>query len=125
MYLYINGDKLSNYIIFSRALGLTLTKMFGSCYSVDVKKVPLLGQVKYAQASLVMHPTKRMKLNILVVYIPTSYVMLLSRIFFKDMGGEIKMDWSHAIVLVGNKKIKLEPKKKEKFIVLKFEDPKA
>lgn len=41
------------------------------------------------------------------------------------MGGEIKIYWSHAIILLGNKKINLEPEEKGKFIVLKSDDPKA
>ena len=54
------------------------------------------------------HPTKRLKLTMLVVDIPTLYGMLLSRNFCRDMGGEIKLDWSHAIIPIGDKKIKLE-----------------
>lgn len=81
--------------------------------------------MKYAQVALVNNPTKRMKLTILVVDIPTRYDMLFSRIFYRDMGGEIKIDWSHAIIPMGNNKIKLEPKEKEKFMILNFDDPKA
>lgn len=58
--LYFNGHKLSNCIIdfgasdnvmpstVAEALGLTLTKTFGKCYSMDSKQVPLLGQIKDA-----------------------------------------------------------------------------
>lgn len=109
----------------ARSLELTLTKTFGHCYSMDATQVPLLGQVKDAQVALAIHPAKRMKLTILVADILAHCGMLLSRSFCKDMGGEIKMDWSHAIILVGTKKIKLEPEEKAKFTVMKFDDPKA
>lgn len=92
---------------------------------MDVNKVPLLGQVKDAQVALVAYLVKRMKQTILVVDIPAIYGMLLDRTFCRDMGGEIKMDWSHGIIPMGNKKIKMEPKEKAKFIVLNTNDPKA
>lgn len=56
--LLINGYKLSNCVIdfeasynvmpskFANALGLNLTKTFGKCFSMDNKKVPLIGQIK-------------------------------------------------------------------------------
>lgn len=61
--LFINGYKLNNYIIdlgasnnimpstVAKALGLTLTKTFGKCFSMDSKQIPLLGQTKDAQVS--------------------------------------------------------------------------
>ena len=66
-----------------------------------------------------------MKLTIQVANIPVSYGMLLSRIFCRDMGGEIKLDWSHVIIPVGNKKIKLEPESKNKYTIFPSNDPKA
>ena len=135
--LFINGNKLSNYIINSCALdnvmpitishviGLYLTKTFRCCYSMDAKKVPLIDQVKYFQVALVSHPTKIFNLVILVADISASYDMLLSRSFFKYVEGEIKIDWSYVIIHVGDKKIKLDPKEKAKFIVTKSDNPKA
>ena len=66
-----------------------------------------------------------MKLTILVADIPASYGMLLSRTFCKDMGGEIKMDWSKTYIPVRKKKIKMEPKTKNKYIVIPSDNPKA
>ena len=66
-----------------------------------------------------------MKLTILVADIYASYGMLVSRIFCRDMGDEIKLDWSQYIIPIGNKKIKLEPKEKANFTMMKFDDPKA
>lgn len=135
--LFINGNRLSNCIIDSRAfdnvmpasvakaLRLPLTKTFGRCYSMDAKQVPLLGQIKDAQVALATYPSKRLKLTILVANIPASYGMLLSRSFCKDMGGEIKLDWSSATVQVGDKKVKLELEEKAKLTVLKSDDPRS
>jgi hypothetical protein len=135
--LYINRRKLSNCIIdigasdnvmpfpIAKALGLTLTKVHGRCYSMDAKKVSLLGKIKDAQVALASHPKKILLLTILVVDIPASYSLLLSRSFCRDLGGKIKLDWSQAIIPIGSKKVKLGPDKKEKFTVLKLDDPKA
>ena len=76
----------------AKALDLPLTKTFGKCYSMDSKQVPLIGQIKHAQVSLVEFPQKRIKLTILVADIPTFYGVLLSRTFYRDLGGEVKMD---------------------------------
>ena len=51
---------------------------------------------------------KRLKLTILVADILASYGALLSRTFCKDMGREIKMDWSEAYIPMGKKRIKIE-----------------
>lgn len=58
-------------------------------------------------------PRKRLKLIIIVVNIPVSYGMLLSQTFCKDMGKEIKMDWSEAIIPMEKRKVRLEPELKE------------
>lgn len=81
--------------------------------------------MKDAQVALATHPTKKIKLTILVANIMAGCGMILSIFFYREMGGDIKMHWSCAIIPVGNKKIKLEPKEKEKFIVLEFDDPKV
>lgn len=70
-------------------------------------------------------PNKRVRLAILVVDILVSYRMLLSRTFCKDLRGEIKMDWSEAIIPLGNQKIKLEPEPKNKYTVFPLDNPKA
>lgn len=87
----------------ARAIGLTLTKTYGHCYSMDGKQVLLMGQVKHAQAILVAYPDKHLKLTILVADILASNGMLLSRTFYKDLG-DIKMDWSEAMIPVGKRK---------------------
>ena len=135
--LYIAGCKLSNCIIDSgasdnvmpskvaNALGVSLNKPSRKLYSTEVKQVPLVSQLKDAQVALAAHPEKNLKLNILVADIPTSYGMLLSRIFCKDLGGEIKMDMSHALIPIGDKMVKLNLEPKAKYTVLKSDDPRA
>ena len=109
----------------AKALGLNLTKVHGRCYSMDAKWVPLHGKIKDAQVALASHPEKKLLFTILVVDILASYGLLLSRSFYWDLGGEIKLDWSQVVIPIRNEKVKLEPKEKANFIVLKLDDPKA
>lgn len=108
-----------------KALGLTLTKVHGRCYSMDTKQVPFLGKIKDAQVALASHLEKKLLLTILVADILASYGLLLSRIFCRDLEGEIKLNWSQVVIPIGSKKVKLEPEEIVKFIVLKSDDPKA
>lgn len=103
----------------AKALDLTLTKVHGRFYSMDAKQVPLLGKIKDAQVALATHSKKKLLLTILVVYILASYGLLLRRIFCRDLGGKIKLDWFQVVIHIGSKKVKLEPEEKDKFIVLK------
>ena len=92
---------------------------------MGAKQVPLLSQIKDAQVALVAHLEKRLLLTILVIDILASYRLLLSWSFYRDLGGEIKLYWSQAVIPIGNKKVKLEPEEKAKFTVLESDDPKA
>lgn len=135
--LFINGHKLSNCIIdfgtldnimpstVAKDFSLSFTKIFGRFYSMDSKQIPLHGQIKDVQVALATHPSKRVKLTILVANIPANYGMLLSRTFCKDLGGEIKMDWSRANILVGKQKVVLQPETKAQFTVFPSDDPKS
>ena len=92
---------------------------------MDAKQVPLLGKIKDTEVALASHLENKLLLTILVADILASYELLLSRSFCRDLGGEIKLGWSQLVIPIGNKKVKLEPREKVKFIVLKSDDPKA
>ena len=51
--------------------------------------------------------------------------MPLRRSLIKDLDGEIKMDMSHALIPVGDKRVKINLEPKAKYIVLKSDDPRA
>lgn len=101
----------------TKALGLKIKYSHRSFYSIDASQVLNIGKIKDAQIALVLHPKKRIKLTILVVDIPRRYEILLSSIFCKDLGGEIKMDWSYATILVDGNKFILQAKSNVTFIV--------
>ncbi|KAH9318838.1 hypothetical protein KI387_020607, partial [Taxus chinensis] len=109
----------------AHALGLTITHTYGYFYSMESKEVPLVGRIKYAQVDFATLPKKKVLATILVADIPPSYGMLLSMNFYKYVGGEILMDWSHALIPVNGKMKKLFPEKQYEFIVQKPDDPKV
>ena len=51
--------------------------------------------------------------------------MPLRRSLIKDLDGKIKMDMSHALIPVGDKRVKLNLEPKAIYIVLKLDDPRA
>ena len=108
----------------AKALGITLTNVHGRCYSIDAKQVPLLGHIKDAQVALVSHLEKKLLLTILIMNVLTSYVLLISKSFCQDLGGEIKLDFSQAVIPIGSKKVKLKPKENVKITILTLGDPK-
>ena len=89
--LLINAFKLGNCIIYFGAsdnvtptkviiaLGLTFTKSFDNCYSLENKQVPPKGQIQDAQFAFVSFPNKKSKMTILVANVPISYGMSLAR----------------------------------------------
>ncbi|KAH9313222.1 hypothetical protein KI387_028257, partial [Taxus chinensis] len=83
--LLIKGFQLNNCIIdfgasdnvipgkVANALGLTLTPVNDTCYSMESKQVPLVGRIKDARVALADYPDKKILLTILVVDIPASF----------------------------------------------------
>lgn len=75
-------------------LDIPMDKTFKKYYAMDSKQVQLIGRIKDAQVSLAELLDKHVKLTILVTNFLARYRMLLSKFFYKYLGGEIKLDWS-------------------------------
>ncbi|MFS6749778.1 hypothetical protein [Staphylococcus aureus] len=56
---------------------------------MEVKEVPLVGKIKYAQMRFAACPNKKVMTSNLIANIPPRYDMLLSISFCKERGGEI------------------------------------
>lgn len=127
--LVMNGFKLSNRVIDSGALDnvipskvgqclrIKFNQIFGNCYSMENKQVPLVGKVKDAQFAFVYFPKKWIKMTILVSDVLASHRILLGHNFYKDVGGEINMDMSQSNILVKGVMKKLLPERETKHIV--------
>lgn len=135
--LYMGGYKLNNCIIdlgasdnvmplqIMNSLGLSCMKNHDKCYSLESKSVPLVGQLKDVQVRLESFLEKKIMMTILIAGIPISYGMLLRKSFYKDLRGEIQLDWSYVTTPLKKGSFKLEPKAKLRFTVVKYQDPQA
>lgn len=109
----------------ANSLGLTLTKTFGRCFSMDNKQVPLIDQIKDAQFTFASLPEKKIKMTVLVDDVLASYGLLLGRNLCRDVGGELNMDMTKARIPVKGVIQKLLPEKESKYTVVKFDDQRA
>ena len=92
---------------------------------MEGKQLLLIGYLKDSLVALAARLVKKLKLNILVVDIPSIYGMSLRRSLCKYIDGGIKMDMSHALIPIGDKRVKLNLEPKDIYIVLKLDDPRA
>ena len=87
--------------------------------------MPLKGQIKDAQFSFASILDKKIRINVLVSDVPTSYGMLLGCNFYKDVGGELNMDMTEVRIPVKGVVQKLYPERETKYVVVKSNDPHA
>jgi hypothetical protein len=110
--LNIHDKVLHNFLMDSRAshnlmpktamdeLGLEITKTYIDLYSFDSRKVKCLGVIKDLVVTLLQFPMKSVVMDIVVVYVPPKFGMLLSRSWIKILGGTLHMDLTYATILV-------------------------
>jgi len=58
-----------------------------------------MGELKYVLIISASDPSIHQVVDIYVVDIPESYVMLLNRDWFSQLGGYFATDWSHLLIL--------------------------
>jgi hypothetical protein len=81
-------------------LGLEITKTYHDLYSFDYRKVKCLGVIKEPIVTLFQFPMKIVVMDIVVVYVPPKFWILLSRSWIKRLGGNLQMDLSYATITV-------------------------
>jgi hypothetical protein len=89
--LFVHDHLLHNLMLDSRAsdnlipkiimekLDLEITRPYQDLYSFDSKKVKCLGMIKDLVVNLAQVPVKSILMDVVIVDVPTKYVMLLSR----------------------------------------------
>jgi hypothetical protein len=87
-------------------LGLEVTKPYHDLFSFDSRKVRCLGLIKYLVINLAQLPMRSMVMDVVVVYIPPKFRLLLSHPWRKRLGGTLQMDLSYATILVFGGEIK-------------------
>ena len=81
-------------------LGLEITKAYHDLYSFDSRKVKCLGVTKDLVVTLFQLPMKTIVMDIVFVYVPPKFWMLLFRSWIKRLGGTLQMDLSYAKIPV-------------------------
>jgi hypothetical protein len=110
--LNIHDKVLHNYLMDSGAshnlitknfmdeIGLEITKTYHDLYSFDSRKVKCLGVIKDMVVTLFQLPMKSVVVDIVVVYVPPKFWMLLSRSWIKRLGETLQMDLSYVTIPV-------------------------
>jgi hypothetical protein len=79
-------------------LGLKIAKTYHDLYSFDARKVKCDGLIKYMVVTVAQLHVKSIMMDVVVVYVPANYGMLLSKIWERNFGGTMKMDMTYATV---------------------------
>jgi hypothetical protein len=70
-------------------LTLDITRQYKDLYSFDSRKVQCLGMIKDLVVNLSQIPNKRIMMDIIVVDVPISYGMILSKSWGEKLGGTL------------------------------------
>ena len=81
-------------------LNLDITRPYKDLFSFDSSQVKCLGLIKDLCITLVEYPTKSILMDIVVVYIPPKYGMLLTRSWGAKLQGYLQLDMSYATIFV-------------------------
>ncbi len=79
-------------------LGLEITKSYHDLFSFDYRKIKCLGLIKDLVISLSYFPMRSMVMEIVVVDVPTKFVLILSKAWIKNLGRTLQMDISYSTV---------------------------
>ena len=81
-------------------LDLEITMKHKDLYTFDSKQAKCVGVIKDLVVSLTQLPMKSLVMDIIVADIPPHFCMLLSRSWFRKLGGTLQMDLSYATIHV-------------------------
>jgi hypothetical protein len=81
-------------------LGLDITREYKDMYSFHSRKVQCLGIIKDLVVNLTKIQNKSSIMDIIVENVLVSYRMFLSREFGENLGGNLQLDLSYAIIMV-------------------------
>ena len=82
------------------SLGLEITRSYKYIYTFDSQKVHCIGMIKDVVVNLAQIPSKTIMMDVVVIDIPISYGMLLSRSWGAKLGGSLQLDSFYATIPV-------------------------
>ena len=98
-------------------LGLDITRQYKDLYSFDSRKVKCLGLIKDLVISLHQIPEKSIVMDVVVIYVPTKFGMLLFRSWSTKLKGTMQMDFSYATIPVFGVQRRLYRESKLKYMI--------
>lgn len=102
-------------------LNLRVSRPYHNICSMDSKRIEVCGIIKDLQVFLAAYPDRIMTMDIVVIDVPDSWGMLLSRKWASDLGGSLQMDLSYATIpMPDNNFVKLDRELEKRYHV---EDP--
>ena len=81
-----------------KRLGLQVSRHYMNVCTMDSREVKFCTVVVDVLVGLTVHPIISLKMDIVVIDLPESWGMLLSRKFGLDLGGSLQMDLSYVTI---------------------------
>jgi hypothetical protein len=85
-------------LIVMQRLGLTTTQPYRNVCAMDAREIKVFGMIKNLPVRLVAYLDISIVMDIVVIDLPDSWGMLLSRKWVVDLGGSLQMDLSYATI---------------------------
>jgi hypothetical protein len=79
-------------------LGLKTTRPYINVCGIDSREIKFCGLIKDLKVSLAAYPDISILVDVVVIYIPDAWGMLLYRKWAATLGGSIQMDLSYATI---------------------------
>jgi hypothetical protein len=81
-----------------KQLGLKTSRPYGNVSDINSKKFKVHGLIEDVDFYLVVFPHISILMNIVLIYVPDAWGMLLSRSWATSLGGFLRMDLTHAYI---------------------------
>ena len=99
-------------------LNLRVSRPYHNICSMDSKRIEVCGIIKDLQVFLAAYPDRIMTMGIVVIDVPDSWGMLLSRKWASDLGGSFQMDLSYATIpMPDNTFVRLDRELEKRFML--------
>lgn len=90
-----------------KELGLSVTTIYGKCYAMDNREVPMIGTMRDVKVKIAAFPEATYKMDVIVTDTKPHYGMLLSRQWAVAVGGNVQLDLSYATIPINGNEVKL------------------
>lgn len=90
-----------------KELGLLVTTVYGKCYAMDNREVPVIGTMKDVEVKIAAFPKATYKMDVIVTDTKPHYGMLLTRQWAVAVGRNDQLDLSYATIPINGNQVQL------------------